>query len=68
MVFETEDLKKKKKSVLTRIFHDFFWSFSLNLSGNVLDVISAPLLIRLDELVEVAFVPNSKSLKQKRYR
>lgn len=52
-----------KSTAITRIFHNFFWSFALHLSGNVLDVISAPLLIGFDELVEVALVPDGKSLQ-----
>lgn len=49
---------------LTRIFHDLFWCFALNLSGNVLKVVSAPLLIGLDELVKVTLVPDGKSLPE----
>lgn len=55
-------LKKKKRSAVTRIFHHFFRSFPLHLSGDVLDVISAPLLVGFDELVEVALVPDGESL------
>lgn len=46
----------------TRIFHDLLWSFALDLPGDVLDVISSPLLIGLDELVEVTLGPDSKTL------
>lgn len=46
----------------TRILHDLLWGFALDLPGDVLDVISSPLLIGLDELVKVTLGPNSKTL------
>lgn len=52
-----------KSTAITRIFHNFFWSFPLHLSGDVLDVVSAPLLVGFDELVKVALVPDGKSLQ-----
>lgn len=56
-----------KKRVVTGVFHDFLWGFSLDFSGDVLNIISSPLLVGFDELVEVTFVPNGESL-QSRYR
>lgn len=52
-----------QKWAITRILHDFFRSFPLHFSGNVLNVISSPLFVGFDELVEITFVPNSKSLQ-----
>lgn len=52
-----------KSTAVTRIFHNFFWSFPLHLPGNVLDVVSAPLLVGFDELVEVTLVPDGESLQ-----
>lgn len=46
----------------TRIFHDLLWGFAFDLPGDVLDVISSPLLIGLDELVKVTLGPNGKTL------
>lgn len=58
--------KKKKKGkcffFLTGIFHDFLWGFALHLSGDVLDVVSPPLLIGFDELVKVTLVPDGEAL------
>lgn len=51
------------KNAITRIFHDFLWSFSLNFSGDVLDIVPPPLLVCFDELVKVALVPDGKTLK-----
>lgn len=50
-------------TAVTGIFHNFFGSFPLHLSGDVLDVVSAPLLVGFDELVEVSLVPDGKSLR-----
>lgn len=50
------------KNVVTRIFHDFLWSFPLDFSGDVLNIVPPPLLVRFDELVEVTFVPDCKTL------
>ena len=51
---------------ITGILHHFFWRLALHFSGDVLDVIPPPLLVGLDELVEVPLVPNGETLKSKR--
>ncbi len=47
----------------TRIFHDLLRGFALHLTGDVFDVVSSPLLIGLDELIEVTLGPDSKTLR-----
>lgn len=54
--------------LLTGIFHDFLWGFALHLSGDVLDVVSPPLLIGFDELVKVTLVPDGEALWRDRWQ
>lgn len=48
----------------TRIFHDLLRGFSLDLTSNVLYVISSPLLVGLDELIEVSLGPDGETLSK----
>merc|ERR1719295_480269 len=46
------------------VFDDLVWGLSLDLFGNVVDLIPAVLLVQTDELIEVALRPVGETLLQ----
>lgn len=59
---------EEDKGYSTRILHDFFGCFAFHFTGDVLNIIPSPFLVRLNELVEISLVPHGKALlNDKRY-